>query len=266
MFRQLLNSCGWFALLAAVGPVQAADVRYYQENGVTYRETRYKVQHPVTETVLVDQPRTVYREKIDTQLRDTVHTYQVPVTTYRYEPFILNRWNPFAKPIVAQRQVPVTEMVTRTETVKVPLTTRQIVPETTTVKVAVTRTRIVDEEITSRVAVADPPRAIGVPQSSPATAVAAASPFSSAPPKTPASTPLSSSSTPPLASRSTFGTPPMTALPAATGTNYSVGTASGSSSATPPTASRYGGVSNLSQDPPRTGTNYQWTPSSSSVR
>ena len=49
--------------------LEAADVRYYQENGVTYRETRYKVQHPVTETVLVDQSRITYREKVDTELQ-----------------------------------------------------------------------------------------------------------------------------------------------------------------------------------------------------
>jgi hypothetical protein len=246
--------CGWLALLATAGELRGADVRYYQENGVTYRETRYKVQHPVTETVLVDQPRTVYREKIDTELRDTVRSYQVPVTEYRSEPFILNRWNPFAKPIVAQRLVPVTQMVTRTETVKVPLTKRQIVPETTTVKVAVTRTRMVDEEITSRIAVANPPPAKAGPATVPGAApiaVARALPPTYSPPATaPASAPVSA----PLGR---YGSPPMSGAQPTTGTNYAVQSPA-SSSAAPAQASGFGGVSNLNQDPPRTGSNYQW--------
>lgn len=159
MLCRLSILCGWLAVLAATGQLRAADVRYYQENGITYRETRYTVQHPVTETVLVDQARTVYREKIDTTLQDTTRTVQVPVTEYRNELFVVNRWNPFAKPIIGQRVVPVTRMETRTETTKVPVGKRQLVPETTTVKVPVVRTRMVNEEITSRIAVAGPPPA-----------------------------------------------------------------------------------------------------------
>ena len=253
MLRRRLILCGWIALLLAAGRVQAADVRYYQENGITYRETKYKVQHPVTETVLVDQPRTVYREKLDTELRDTVHTYQVPVTTYRNEQFVLNRWNPFAKPVIAQRLVPVTEMVTRTETVKVPLTKRQIVPETTTVKVAVTRTRMVDEEITSKVAVANLPPAKPSPTTVPGSGTPAMA--SGSPPKTAAASPP--------ANRYGAATPQMAGLPPTTGTNYAV---QSPAAASQPQTSGFGGISNLSQDPPRTGSNYQWRPGNSALR
>jgi hypothetical protein len=165
MLCRLSTVCGWLAVLAATGQLRAADVRYYAENGITYRETRYTVQHPVTETVLVDQARTVYREKVATTLQDSVRTVQVPVTEYRSETFMVNRWNPFATPYMAQRLVPVTRMETRTETSKVPVGTRQLVPETTTVKVPVVRTRMVNEEITSRIAVAGPPPAASSPTS-----------------------------------------------------------------------------------------------------
>ncbi|HEY5311768.1 MAG TPA: hypothetical protein VIK18_04590, partial [Pirellulales bacterium] len=165
MLLRLSTVCGWLALLATTAQLQAADVRYYQENGITYRETRYTVQHPVTETVLVDQPRTVYREQVNSKLEDSIRTVQVPVTEFRSEMFVVNRWNPFAKPYIAQRLVPVTRMVTRTETAKIPVGTRQLVPQTMTVKVPVVRTRMVNEEITSRIAVAGPPAATPNPTS-----------------------------------------------------------------------------------------------------
>ncbi|HWC90249.1 MAG TPA: hypothetical protein VG433_11350 [Pirellulales bacterium] len=192
MLLRLSILSGWLAVLAATGPIQAADVRYYQENGVTYRETRYTVQHPVTETVLVDQQHTVYREKVDTTLQDSVRTVQVPVTEYRSEMFVVNRWNPFAKPYLAQRLVPVTRMVTRTETAKLPVGQRQLVPVTTTVKVPVVRTRMVNEEITSRIAVAGPPPTAPSPTSPPASNAPAVAAGSS--PKTAASAPIGTQS------------------------------------------------------------------------
>jgi hypothetical protein len=182
MLRRLSTVCGWLAVLAATGQLPAADVRYYQENGITYRETRYTVQHPVTETVLVDQPRTVYREKVSTTLQDSVSTVQVPVTEFKNETFVANRWNPFAKPYLAQRLVPVTRMETRTQTSKVPVGTRQLVPETTTVKVPVVRTRMVNEEITSRIAVAGPPATTPSPTSAPGSTAPVVA--SGSPPKT----------------------------------------------------------------------------------
>lgn len=155
MLRRFKTGCG-LLVLAAASQLLAADVRYYQENGVTYRETHYTVQHPVTETVLENQSRVVYRQKVDTTLQDSVRTYQVPVTTYQREMFVLNRWNPFAKPVIAERLVPVTRMETRTENVKLPVSRQQLVPETTVVQVPVTRTRMVNEDITSRIAVSGP--------------------------------------------------------------------------------------------------------------
>lgn len=146
------------AFLLLAPSVRAADVRYYEENGVTYQETRYKVQHPVTETQYEPQARTVYRPQVASSLQDVVRTYRVPVTEYRAETYIHGRWNPFVRqPYLAQRVVPVTRWEMRAETTKVPVTQQQLVAETSTVHVPVTRSRIVEEEVTSRVAVSQRP-------------------------------------------------------------------------------------------------------------
>lgn len=159
----------WVVLLAGLAAQLAAadDVRYYEDNGVTYRETRQKVNRPINETALVDQQRTVYREKLDTELVDQVRTYQIPVTEYRREAYWANRFAIFRQPYLAERVVPTRRLETRTETVKVPVTRRQLVPETTTVRVPVTTQRMVQDEIISRVVVGTRPAA------APATAIAA---------------------------------------------------------------------------------------------
>ena len=42
-------------------PAAADEVRYYVENGVTYRETRRMVRRPVVETQWQETAQTVYR-------------------------------------------------------------------------------------------------------------------------------------------------------------------------------------------------------------
>jgi hypothetical protein len=141
--------CGW----AAKAPAQDSG-RYYEENGITYYETKRKVSRPISQTQLQDQQQTVLREKVDTQLQDVPHTITVPVTEYRTQAHWVGRWNPFVQPYLTYKTVPTTRWETRLETLKVPVSRRQVVPELTTVKVPVTSMRMVDEEITSRIAVA----------------------------------------------------------------------------------------------------------------
>ncbi len=63
-------------IVAASATARADDVRYYQENGVTYRESRYTIGHPVVETHLEPQQHTVYSQVPTSTTRNIV-----PLTT-----------------------------------------------------------------------------------------------------------------------------------------------------------------------------------------
>jgi hypothetical protein len=156
VLRQLLGAAA--GVLLFLGPSLAGgdEVRYVEQDGVLYRQTRRVVQRPVVETRMVDTARTVYREELTTEMRETARTWWTPVTEYRCESYIANRWNPLATPCVAFRMVPRTCWQCRTETVKVPVTCRRLVPVTETVRRPVTSCRMVPEEVTSRVVVRSP--------------------------------------------------------------------------------------------------------------
>jgi hypothetical protein len=141
----MLLSCG----LAA----GADEVRYYEQDGVTYREARRIVRRPVAETRYEEHDRTVYRERLDVELRESVRNYTVPVTEYRWQSYWQGRFNPFVQPYLAQRLVPCTRWEARSEVVRIPVTRRELVPEISTVRVPVTTHRVVEEEVISRMAV-----------------------------------------------------------------------------------------------------------------
>ncbi len=144
--------------LAFAGPIRADEVRDYEENGITYRETRRKVTEPVTEVQCVDrQTTTGFREQVNVQMCDQVRSYVVPVTEYRMESHWRGRFNPFIQPYLEQRLVPYTHWETRAETVKIPVATRQLLPITATVKMPVTTQRMVEREVVSRVAISGQP-------------------------------------------------------------------------------------------------------------
>ena len=129
------------------------EVRYYEKDGVTYRETRQVVRRPVCETQLRPSTQTVYREEQTSELRETQRTWWSPVTEYRCDAYWVGRWNPLVEPCLAYRMVPRTRWEQRTEVVQVPVTCRRLVPETRTVQVPVSTRRMVDEEVITRVAV-----------------------------------------------------------------------------------------------------------------
>ncbi len=133
------------------------DVRQYTENGKTYRETKSKLLRPVTETAFEEREQVVYRENLATETRNISRTVHVPVTEYRWEAYWAGVLNPFMRPHLAYRYVPVTRWELRSETVAQPVTTRTLVPEKQVVRVPVTRRRMVEEEVTRRVAVTDDP-------------------------------------------------------------------------------------------------------------
>lgn len=133
------------------------DVRYYQKDGVTYRETRQVIQRPVLETQMRETTQTFYREQFATETKETTQEGWVPVTEYRLEAYWVGRWNPFVEPYLAYRNVPYTRWERVTRVVKTPVTNRKLVPETRTVQVPVTTQRMVDQEIITRVAVSHAP-------------------------------------------------------------------------------------------------------------
>jgi hypothetical protein len=247
---RLTRHCELAMLICGVlsGVAGADEVRYYEQNGVTYRETRHKVSQPVPQTQLVDHPQTVYREKLDTQLVDTVRTYQVPVTEYRWETYMQGRWNPFVHPTMGWRQVPVTRWETRSDVVKVPYNRRQLVPETTTVRLPVTTMQTVEQEVITRVAVGSRQPADPFASSAPSV------PFASTPPpaRNPVPTPAAVASRP-----LTVGAIPSVGFHASSSPTRAVNV---------PAGQPIGGISKLEQDPPRMGANYQWRPSNSVQR
>ena len=100
-----------FSLSSAAGD----QVRYYQENGITYCETRRTVQRPVCETTMQQSTRTVYKEQYYTDTKDVTRVYWCPVTTYRADTYWIGRWNPFVEPYLETQWAPQTCWQQRTE-------------------------------------------------------------------------------------------------------------------------------------------------------
>ena len=147
----------WLLVFGGMSSAVAEHVRYCEQNGVTYRETRKRVQLPTAETRYEKRQETVYHDQYTTQMHDSHHTVLVPVTEYRWETRIHGWWNPFQSPSIAYHLVPRRRWEPRTETVRIPITTHQTIPETRTVHVPVTTLGFVEKEEVSRVAVS--PRA-----------------------------------------------------------------------------------------------------------
>ena len=151
IFTVLGLSCAWTSLAVA------QDVRYYDQDGVTYRETRHVVQRPVSATEIQQREQVVYRQQVTTESHEQVRTVQTPVVEYQWVPRLHGRWNPFTQPYVVHEQVPVTHWETHTEIVTVPVTRSEWVPETRVVDVPIVTQRMANEEVISRVAVGPSP-------------------------------------------------------------------------------------------------------------
>ena len=139
--------------LIALATVTADDVRYYTQDGITYRETTRRVRRPVAQTRTESQTQTVYRQEYSTQVRDTQRAVHTPVTRYEWAGRWYGRWNPFQDPYFVYELEPTTHWQSRVETVRLPVTQRQLIPETKTVQVPVTLLRFEEKDEISRVAV-----------------------------------------------------------------------------------------------------------------
>jgi hypothetical protein len=153
MPKSKLVAMGLIASLLSPAMSAAEDVRYYNENGVDYRETRRVVTRPVTETEWTEKEKTVYREEYSTEVSEASRVVHVPVTEYRWEARWKGLWNPFGRPYMVQELVPYTRFEAREEVVRTPVTQRHLVPETRVVRVPVTRRYMREEEVINRVAV-----------------------------------------------------------------------------------------------------------------
>lgn len=138
--------------------VQAQNVRYYEQDGRTYKETVRTIRRPVVQTEWQQRERTVYRQQLRTELRDTLRTYATPVTQHEWVTRMHGRWNPFMTPYFTHHLVPVTRWERRAEVVQVPSVATEWVPEKRTVSVPVTTQRMAEEKVVTRVPV-DPPSA-----------------------------------------------------------------------------------------------------------
>ncbi len=139
-----------------ISSAAADQVRYYQQDGITYQETRRSVQRPVWETKTQQTTRTVYKEQYYTETKDVTQVYWCPITTYRAETYWVGRWNPFVEPYLETEWIPETCWQQRTQVVKLPVTSRRLVPEVQKVEAPVSTQKIVTEEVVSRVAVSGP--------------------------------------------------------------------------------------------------------------
>jgi hypothetical protein len=147
-----------FVSMVLISSVIGDQLRYYQENGVTYCETRRTVQRPVSETTMQPTTRTVYKEQCYTEMKDVANVCWTPVTTYRTETHWVGILNPFVEPALETEFIPQTCWQQRTEVVKkVPVTCRRMVPEVQQVQVPVTTQKLVLEDyVVNRVAITGP--------------------------------------------------------------------------------------------------------------
>lgn len=139
-------------VLAISQQTWAQDVRYYEQDGVTYREVRNTTQKPVVDVTYQNREETVYRQQITTKFEDYSQLSYQPVTTYRWEPRWHGWWRIFRGPHVAYHLVPSTSWQAQAHTVRIPVTKSHWVPETRVVQTPVKQLRMVDHDQVTRTA------------------------------------------------------------------------------------------------------------------
>jgi hypothetical protein len=142
------------AVLALARFATAQTVETDPQTGKQYHVYRTTSKRPVSQTHIESRPYTVYTEKLQTEYHPTSRTVLTPVTEYHWEPYIANRWNPFAQPTVQYRYVPKTRWESRVEQSHIPISRRELVPEQRVSQVPVVTQRFEDVEHITRVAVA----------------------------------------------------------------------------------------------------------------
>jgi len=150
--RNLLTALALVSSLT-ISAARADEVRYYEQDGLTYKETRRVIQRPVNEIKYEQRAQTVYREKLNTEMVESSRTYNHPVTEYRWMTVMRGRWNPLVQPYFTQELVPVRYWQPREHIVRTPVQRRELIPEKRVVQVPVSTQRIAQEEVITRVVV-----------------------------------------------------------------------------------------------------------------
>jgi hypothetical protein len=150
MIRIRTTILGLSCAVLSAATSMAQEPRVFEENGIRYQETTQVIQRLVPETRYEQRENTVYRERVTTDLQNSVRTYQVPVTEQQWVPGY-DRWNIFRPPVLSYRLMPVTRWETRTETIRVPVTKREYVAEKQVQQVPITNTHLAEERIVRRV-------------------------------------------------------------------------------------------------------------------
>ena len=132
-------------------------VRYYEKDGLMYREKTIKIQHPVQEMNYKEVTETVNRDRYYTELKPYVRNSYVPVTTYAWHPEYVGKWNPFEQPHVAYRPVPKVSWSVQPQTIQVPVTRRVTTPEKRIRKVPQTSLKYVEREYVQTIPVGPAP-------------------------------------------------------------------------------------------------------------
>jgi hypothetical protein len=226
----------WLVLTAGI-VMAADDIRYFEHEGVTYRETRRTIDPVAPGVGYQDVHQTCYREQMVQETREVVRSWWTPVTEYRWETYWVNRWNPFAEPYQVARYVPHTRWERRTEVVQIPVLCRRWIPETQVVRVPVGAWCNSSQEVVTRVAVS------GIPSSATSRSMsnlpAIASSSSATLPRPSAST--AQAMLPSLVAQPSNGMVPVT-IPGL------------------PRPEGIGGVGRLGDEPPRYGQRPAWDP------
>jgi hypothetical protein len=115
--------------------LQADEVRFVTENGITYREEYRKVRVPIAKEQVERQQQTVHYDSFTTEMKETVQTFYHPVTTYQWVPRWQGPWGMGQPMHLTYEQKPVTQWQPYTRTVRVPVTSHQLVPDTRVVEV-----------------------------------------------------------------------------------------------------------------------------------
>jgi hypothetical protein len=130
----------------------AQDTRYFDEDGIMWRETVRRMQVPETTTHSEKRTQTVYRQEFTTEMRKSNRTVYTPSTQYFWRPRYRGVLNPFVPTTVSYELVPAIQWQAHTEVSERPVVTSQVVPEQRTVEVLVRTTRYVQRDEVSRVA------------------------------------------------------------------------------------------------------------------
>lgn len=140
---------GCLFLTGAIAEAQ----EYVTERGQTYKVTKEIARRPVTTTTYQDVSQTVLVDRVTTQMAESNRAVLVPTVEYQWEPRVHDWWNPFRPTTMAYHMIPVTRWEVQQQTVRTPVTYREMVPEERIVRTQQKTLDFVEEEVTRKVAV-----------------------------------------------------------------------------------------------------------------